>query len=123
MARGIACHACTDGRMLGRNVDTFVPVSTKLDDGNTGTQYSIALLVQLWCTPCSCPVPFLEVNQFRAARPAGTGGRVRYDPANIISDKHILGSFFWGGDDTGAFNLHGMQAASVIHSYYQALME
>ncbi|GAC1313130.1 MAG: hypothetical protein NVSMB27_49250 [Ktedonobacteraceae bacterium] len=41
--------------------------------------------------------------------------------ANIIPDQHILGSFFWGWDDTEAFNLNGMQAASVIHSYYQAL--
>ncbi len=41
--------------------------------------------------------------------------------ANVIPDSHILGIFFWGWDDTGAFNLHGMYAASVIHSYYQAL--
>src|SRR5438876_756344 len=39
--------------------------------------------------------------------------------ANIIPDQHILGSFFWGWDDTEAFNLNGMQAASVIHLYYQ----
>jgi len=41
--------------------------------------------------------------------------------ANIISDQHILGSFFWGWDDVQAFNLNGMQAATVIHSYYKSL--
>ena len=41
--------------------------------------------------------------------------------ANIIPDQHILGSFFWGWDDTGAFNLKGLQAAKVIHSHYKAL--
>ena len=41
--------------------------------------------------------------------------------ANIIPDQHILGSFFWGWDDTGAFNLKGLQAATVIHSHYEAL--
>ncbi len=41
--------------------------------------------------------------------------------ANIIPDPHILGSFFWGWDDVGAFNLNGLQAAAVIHSYYKTL--
>lgn len=41
--------------------------------------------------------------------------------ANSISDQHILGSFFWGWDDVGAFNLNGLQATTVIHSYYKTL--
>ena len=41
--------------------------------------------------------------------------------ANIIPDQHILGSFFWGWDDAAAFNLNGLQAAAVIHSYYKTL--
>jgi len=41
--------------------------------------------------------------------------------ANIIPDQHILGSFFWGWDDAGAFDLNGMQAVAVIHSHYKAL--
>ena len=41
--------------------------------------------------------------------------------ANIIPDQHILGSFFWGWDDAEAFNLNGLQAASVIHKYYESL--
>jgi len=38
--------------------------------------------------------------------------------ANIIPDSHILGSFFWGWDDAGAFSLKGLQAATVIRHYY-----
>ncbi len=41
--------------------------------------------------------------------------------ANIIPDQHILGSFFWGWDDAGAFNLNGLQAVTVIHSHYKSL--
>ena len=41
--------------------------------------------------------------------------------ANIIPDPHILGSFFWGWDDVGAFSLNGLQAATVIHTHYESL--
>jgi hypothetical protein len=41
--------------------------------------------------------------------------------ANILPDQHILGSFFWGWDDAGAFNLKGLQAAAVVHRYYMSL--
>lgn len=41
--------------------------------------------------------------------------------ANVIGDKHILGIFFWGWDNTEDFDLNGKQATSVIHSYYQSL--
>jgi hypothetical protein len=41
--------------------------------------------------------------------------------ANIVSDPNILGSFFWGWDSADAFNLNGMQAATVIHQYYASL--
>ena len=40
---------------------------------------------------------------------------------NIASDQHILGSFFWGWDDAGAFNLKGLQAVNVIHTHYKSL--
>ncbi len=40
---------------------------------------------------------------------------------NIISDRHILSSFFWGWDDVGAFSLNGMQAATVIHKHFESL--
>lgn len=41
--------------------------------------------------------------------------------ANVIPDIHIGGIFFWGWDDTGAFNLNGLKAATVIHSYFKSL--
>src|SRR5712691_1623942 len=40
---------------------------------------------------------------------------------NIIHDPRILGSFFWGWDNTEDFNLNTVQAASVIRSHYQSL--
>ncbi len=36
---------------------------------------------------------------------------------NIASDPNILGSFFWGWDEVGAFKLSG-SAAQAIHTYY-----
>ena len=41
--------------------------------------------------------------------------------ANIIPDKHILGSFFWGWGNAQDFNLNGLQAATVIHTYFKSL--
>src|SRR5262249_22516091 len=41
--------------------------------------------------------------------------------ANILADSNILGSFFWGWDGVDAFNLNGLQAATVIHKYYTSL--
>ena len=41
--------------------------------------------------------------------------------ANIIPDQHVLGTFFWGWDNTGDFDLHGVQAATVILKYYKSL--
>ena len=41
--------------------------------------------------------------------------------ANIIPDQHVLGTFFWGWDNTGDFDLHSVQAATVILKYYKSL--
>jgi len=41
--------------------------------------------------------------------------------ADIIPDHHILGTFFWGWDNTRDFNLNNVQAASVILKYYKSL--
>src|SRR5262249_50380200 len=41
--------------------------------------------------------------------------------ANIIPDTHILGTFFWGWDNTGDFDLKSVQAATVIQKYYKSL--
>jgi Glycoside Hydrolase Family 113 len=40
---------------------------------------------------------------------------------DIIPDQNILGSFFWGWDNTEDFNLYAVQATTVIQSYYKAL--
>ncbi len=40
---------------------------------------------------------------------------------NVIPDQRILGTFFWGWDNTGDFNLYDVPAASVIHSHYKSL--
>lgn len=39
---------------------------------------------------------------------------------NILPDPHIIGNFFWGWSDTGAFDLVDSQAATTIRSYYQS---
>jgi len=39
---------------------------------------------------------------------------------NILSDQHILGSFFWGWDDVEALSLRGTRAPQVIQRYYQS---
>jgi hypothetical protein len=40
---------------------------------------------------------------------------------NIIDDENILGVFVWGWDDTGSFNVQGLQAVTTIHHYYSSL--
>ncbi len=41
--------------------------------------------------------------------------------ANLISDPHILGTFFWGWDDVGAFTLKNQPAVPAIRERYQTL--
>lgn len=41
--------------------------------------------------------------------------------ANSIPDQRILGSFFWGWDNTEDFNLNAVPAATIIQSYYKSL--
>jgi hypothetical protein len=41
--------------------------------------------------------------------------------ANILTDPHILGSFFWGWDDVGAFALKNQPAVTVLHNRYATL--
>ena len=40
---------------------------------------------------------------------------------NVLSDPHILGSFFWAWDGSGALNLKDSPAAQAIQHYYQPL--
>lgn len=40
---------------------------------------------------------------------------------NVLSDPHILGSFFWAWDGSGKLNLKNSLAAQTIQHYYQPL--
>jgi len=40
---------------------------------------------------------------------------------NILDDPHILGSFFWGWDDVGAFGLKGQPTVTILRNRYTAL--
>src|SRR5258707_3580025 len=55
MAHGIAGHAYADCRMLGRDAGSFLPGFSYLYDSHARTQYSFALVVHVWCTPCPFP--------------------------------------------------------------------
>lgn len=49
-----------------------------------------------------------------AAQAAGVGTALSV----CLSDPHISGTFFWGWQDTGPFDLAGRPAAKVIYSWY-----
>ena len=38
--------------------------------------------------------------------------------ANVITDPHIAGIFFWGWDAVGGFKLSGQSAVRVLHKWY-----
>jgi hypothetical protein len=38
--------------------------------------------------------------------------------ANVISDPHIIGIFFWGWEDVEGFKLSGQPAVAVLHKWY-----
>ena len=38
--------------------------------------------------------------------------------ANMISDPHIVGIFFWGWEDVQSFQLSGQPAVAVLHKWY-----
>lgn len=40
---------------------------------------------------------------------------------NVLNDPHVLGSFFWAWDGSGALNLKDSIAAQTIQHYYQPL--
>ena len=42
--------------------------------------------------------------------------------ANVISDPHILGIFFWGWEDVEGFKLSGQPAVAVLHKWYSSLL-
>jgi hypothetical protein len=40
---------------------------------------------------------------------------------NVLSDSHVLGTFFWAWDGSGELNLKNSPAALAIQHYYQPL--
>lgn len=62
-----------------------------------------------------------ETTSTALADPVEQAGACDAALANAIPDPHILGTFFWGWDDTGSFSLKGLQAASVVHTHYSSL--
>ena len=67
-------------------------------------------LYQPWNSSCTAP-------QDQQEQAGATDAAL----ADIIPDQHILGTFFWGWDNTRDFNLIHVQAASVILKYYKSL--
>lgn len=67
-------------------------------------------LYQPWNSSCTAPADQQE-------QAAATGAAL----ADILPDKHIQGTFFWGWDNARDFNLLNVQAASVILKYYKSL--
>ena len=55
------------------------------------------------------------------ADPQAQAGACNAALVNSIPDPHILGSFFWGWDETGLFNLKNSSAATAIQSQYATL--
>lgn len=41
--------------------------------------------------------------------------------ANVITDPHIAGIFFWGWDEVGGLGLHGLPAVAALHKWYTSL--
>ena len=66
-------------------------------------------IYQPWASTSNAPADPAEQTQACAAA-----------LENILPDSHILGVFFWGWSDTGAFDLVDSQAATTIRSYYQS---
>lgn len=93
------------------SLDTFSEIlGEPIFISEIGYRNSSDTLYHSWETTSSAPADPIE--QAAACSAALT---------NIISDPHILGSFFWGWDDTGAFSLRGMQAATAIRTHYASL--
>jgi hypothetical protein len=67
-------------------------------------------LYEPWNSSCTAP-------QDQQEQAAATDAAL----ADILPDNHILGTFFWGWDNTRDFNLISVQAATVIQKYYKSL--
>ena len=59
-----------------------------------------------------------QQNSSKPADPQEQAGACKAALVDSIPDRHILGSFFWGWDETGLFNLKNSPAATAIQSQY-----
>jgi hypothetical protein len=98
-------------RKSQRDIDNFsIAVGKPILLSEIGFPNCEVALYQPWNSSCSAP-------QDQQEQAAATDAAL----ANIISDRHILGTFFWGWDNARDFNLINVQAASVIMKYYKSL--
>ncbi len=113
----------TPQRVDPKQIFTLWKQTVKRDLDN----FSIALGEPIFLSeigfPNSVDALYQPWNSFSTAPPDPQEQAAACDAvlANIIPDKHILGSFFWGWDNAEDFNLNGLQAATVIHTYYKSL--
>ncbi len=98
-------------RMAQRDLDNFsIAVGKPILLSEVGFPNCQVALYQPWNSSCTAP-------QDQQEQAAATDAAL----ADIIPDTHILGTFFWGWDNTRDFNLISAQAASVIQKYYKSL--
>jgi hypothetical protein len=96
--------------MVRQQLDTFaLELGEPVFISEIGYRDSSDALYQPWVTQTSAPTDPVE----QAAACSAV-------LANVFSDKSILGSFFWGWDNVGAFRLKDSQAASAIRIQYQS---
>ena len=98
-------------QMAQRDLDNFsIAVGKPILLSEIGFPNCQVALYQPWNSSCTAP-------QDQQEQAAATDAAL----ADIISDQHILGTFFWGWDNARDFNLINVQAASVIMKYYKSL--
>lgn len=98
-------------QMVQRDLDNFsIALGKSIFLSEVGFPNCREALYQPWNSWCTAPK---DPQEQAAATDAAL--------ANIIPDQHILGSFFWGWDNTEDFDLNAVQATSVIQSYYKSL--
>ena len=98
-------------RKSQRDLDNFsIAVGKPILLSEIGFPNCQVALYQPWNSSCTAP-------QDQQEQASATDAAL----ANIIPDQHILGTFFWGWDNTRDFNLINVQAASVILKYYKSL--
>ncbi len=62
-----------------------------------------------------------ESKRSAAADPEEQAAACNAALVNVMNDPNIVGVFFWGWDNVGAFGLSGLPAVTVIHSWFSSL--